>query len=330
MSEPVTGEAVIEMSGVSKDYRVKQGWLRTSTVRAVDSVSLEIKPGETVGLVGESGCGKSTVGRMALGLLPPSGGTVRYRGRDITDPPRSEWRALRRELQLVFQNPLAVLDPRMTVGEQIAEVRVVHGLDVGSEFVARALERVGLRAGMATRYPHQLSGGQQQRVVIARALAVEPRLIVCDEAVSALDVSVRAQIINLLSDLQAELSLSYLFISHDLGVVEHISDRVLVMYLGRIIEQASRDQLFDRPRHPYTRALLAAVPKPDPDHRLDPGMAIGEISETERDMAGCSFAPRCPYAEPRCRAELPLLRPLAVGHLVACHRAEDLDGTGGR
>ncbi len=315
---------LIELVNVSKDYRVRQGFFGSRRLRAVDSVDLAIRPGETVGLVGESGCGKSTVGRITLGLLPPSVGTVRHRGRDITQAGAQEWRALRRHLQLVFQNPLAALDPRMTVGEQIAEVQRVHGVECDPGAVRAALDRVGLLPGMADRYPHQLSGGQQQRVVIARALAIRPELIVCDEAVSALDVSVRAQIINLLSDLQAELSLSYLFISHDLGVVEHVCDRVVVMYLGRIIEQGTRDQIFDSPLHPYTRALLAAVPKPDPAHRIDRGLAVGEIEEAERGAPGCSFAPRCAHATAHCRSVSPTLRLLAPDHLVACHHADAL------
>ncbi|MGE0154241.1 MAG: ABC transporter ATP-binding protein [Reyranellaceae bacterium] len=314
---------VIELAGITKEYRIRQGLFRRRRLRAVNGVDLAIMPGETVGLVGESGCGKSTVGRITLGLLPPSSGSVKFRGEDITGVGAAEWRRLRRHLQLVFQNPFSALDPRMAVGAQIAEVQLAHGIASGPEAVRAALERVGLQGAMASRYPHQLSGGQQQRVVIARALSIEPSVIVCDEAVSALDVSVRAQIINLLTDLQAELSLSYLFISHDLGVVEHICDRVLVMYLGSIVEQGTRDQLFDAPRHPYTRALLAAVPKPDPTHRLDQSLAVGEIEEAGRDTPGCAFAPRCPHAVEQCRSLAPRLREVG-GQLVACHRAEEI------
>jgi oligopeptide/dipeptide ABC transporter ATP-binding protein len=306
-----------------------RGWLRrpVGLVRAVDEVSFDLWPGQTLGLVGESGCGKTTAGRALLRAHRPTRGSVLFRdqGRelDLATLPEAALKPLRTRLQMVFQDPFSSLNPRLTVRDLVAEPLVIHGLARGSELddrVAAMLRRVGLRPEHRVRYPHAFSGGQRQRIGIARALITSPRLVVCDEAVSALDVSVQAQVINLLADLQAELGLTYLFIAHDLSVVRHISDRVAVMYAGRLVELAPAAELFALPRHPYTRALLAAVPQPDPDVRLTPTLS-GEVADPGRLPAGCAFHPRCHQAADRCRRELPLLRPVAPGCQVACHLA---------
>ncbi len=298
---------------------------RGPPVRAVDGVSLTVAPGETLGLVGESGCGKSSVSRAAVGLQAPSGGSVRVAGVELAGASAATLRAVRARVQMVFQDPATSLNPRMSVGEAIGEPLLVRGLARGRalrERVAALLAEAGLRPEDAGRYPHQFSGGQRQRVVIARALALRPALLVCDEPVSALDVSVRAQILNLLVALQAEHGMAMLFVSHDLAVVRHVCDRVAVMYLGRLAELAPRDALFARPRHPYTRALLAAVPEPDPAARpTGEGVLSGEMPSPSRPPPGCRFHTRCPRAEARCAAEAPVWR--AVGEsLVACHFAE--------
>ncbi|WP_454725242.1 MULTISPECIES: ABC transporter ATP-binding protein [Cupriavidus] len=297
------------------------------TVRALDGVSLQVRRGETLGLVGESGCGKSTVARVSLRLLGVQEGRVLFDGEDVTARAGAALHDVRARLQMVFQDPYASLNPRVTVGRALEEPLLVHrraGATERREQAAWALERVGLRADMAGRYPHEFSGGQRQRIGIARALMLRPDLIVCDEAVSALDLSVRAQVINLLLDLQREFGVSYLFISHDLSVVRHVSDRVAVMYLGQVVESGSRDALWQRPLHPYTRALIAAAPVARPSARaLRPPRALlaGEPPSPLDPPAGCRFHPRCPQAGERCRQEAPPLREAGGGQWVACHFA---------
>jgi oligopeptide/dipeptide ABC transporter ATP-binding protein len=300
----------------------------SATVRAVADIDLAIAPGETVGLVGESGCGKSTLGRTLLRLVEPTAGRIVFEGRDVTHLSASELRPLRRRMQMIFQDPYASLDPRMTIGAAIAEPLEIHHLGATAKDRARRVDellaKVGLRADAATRYPHELSGGQRQRVGIARALAVEPAFIVCDEPISALDVSIQAQIVNLLEDLQAEGHLTYLFISHDLNVVRHVCDRVAVMYLGRIVELATADALYATPMHPYTQALLSAVPRIDPAARKNRVILTGDVPSPLSPPAGCPFHPRCPVKDkpPACFTELPQLRVLANGSQAACHVAE--------
>ncbi|WP_420393155.1 ABC transporter ATP-binding protein [Acuticoccus sp.] len=296
---------------------------RGGTVRAVDGVSFDVHRGETLGVVGESGCGKSTTGLAIVRMVPITEGTVVFEGLDITQHDRSAMRPVRRRLQMMFQDPYGSLDPRMRVDEIVAEPLVAHGVGRGEERrrrVAELLDMVGLNKGMAERYPHEFSGGQRQRIGIARALALSPDLIVCDEPVSALDVSIQAQIINLLEDLQRELGLTYVFIAHDLAVVRHISDRILVMYLGRVVEVATRDELYADPRHPYTKALMSAVPVPDPDAEdaREVTLVEGEVPSPINPPSGCHFHPRCPFAMPMCREEVPALRP-REGRINACH-----------
>jgi oligopeptide transport system ATP-binding protein len=323
---PAGGEVLLEVRNLVTHFTVGGGFFggRAGVVRAVDGVSFSIRRGETLGLVGESGCGKTTTGRSILQLERPTSGQVIFEGRDLTALGEVELRAVRRRMQVIFQDPYASLNPRMTVGQILAEPLAVHGIVTsGTGRRARVrdlLTRVGLLPQHADRYPHQMSGGQRQRVGIARALAVEPSLIVCDEPVSALDVSIQAQIINLLEDLQSELGLTYLFIAHDLAVVRHISDRVAVMYLGKIVEIADRRQLYENPLHPYTNALLAAVPIPDPvleEHRARTVLS-GEVPSPLNPPSGCVFHPRCPIAVDRCRGEVPPLREITPGHWAAC------------
>jgi oligopeptide/dipeptide ABC transporter ATP-binding protein len=312
-----------------KHFHLGGGFLgkAPAVIRAVDGVSFTIRRGETLGLVGESGCGKTTTGRCVLQLERPTSGQVIFQGRDLTTLSHSELREVRRRIQVIFQDPYSSLNPRMTVGQIIAEPLAVHG--IVTERAARTarvhelLGHAGLLPAMARRYPHELSGGQRQRVGIARALAMEPSLIICDEPVSALDVSIQAQIINLLEELQADLGLTYLFVAHDLSVVRHISDRVAVMYLGKIVEITDRKSLYEDPQHPYTRALLSAVPIPDPEieARREHIVLGGEVPSPLRPPPGCVFHPRCPIAIDQCRNEVPELREVKPGHHAACIRA---------
>jgi oligopeptide/dipeptide ABC transporter ATP-binding protein len=324
-------EALLEVRDLRTHFPVRRGWFGrvAGHVRAVDGVSFDLRPSETLGLVGESGCGKTTLGRSLLRLVEPTSGSVRLRGQEVTTLPRAALRAARRRMQIVFQDPYSSLNPRLTVGSMIGEALVIHRLARGPairERVAQLLEQVGLSPDHARRYPHEFSGGQRQRIGIARALAVQPELLVLDEPVSALDVSIQAQIVNLLTDLQKKMGLAYLFVAHDLSVVEHVSDRVAVMYLGKIVELADAATLYRDPRHPYTRSLLAAVPVADPSFRRARTLLKGDPPSPARPPAGCRFHPRCPLAIeddhlPRCRAEEPALREVTPGHWVACHWA---------
>ncbi|MFW5681073.1 MAG: ABC transporter ATP-binding protein [Pseudomonadota bacterium] len=304
-----------------KIANVVGGNYRDQVVHAVDDVSFTIRQGEVLGLVGESGCGKSTLGRVVAGVLEPSDGTVRWHGRTAAELRGDERRRAALAVQMIFQDPFASLNPRLRVAEIVGEAPLVHGLVPRSEqraWVARTLERVGLDPTYAERYPHQFSGGQRQRIGIARALAVEPEFLVCDEAIAALDVSIQAQVLNLFMQLRDDLGLTYLFISHDLSVVEHISDRIVIMYLGRVVEMAPTDELFREPNHPYTRALLEEVPRLEARPR-DYQPIKGEIPSPLDPPTGCHFHPRCPFAMPRCRDERPLLKEIAPGRWSACH-----------
>ncbi|WP_119422821.1 ABC transporter ATP-binding protein [Desertibaculum subflavum] len=315
---------VVEVRDLKKHFPIRKGLLRRTVgnVFAVDGVSFSIQPGETLGLVGESGCGKTTVGRTVLRLVEPTGGSIMVRGEDITHLGKKALRPYRREMQIVFQDPFSSLNPRMRAGTIVGEPLKIHGIADGAErerMVARLFDRVGLRAQQMKNFPHEFSGGQRQRISIARALALNPKLIVADEPVSALDVSIQAQVINLMMDLQREEGLAYLFISHNLAVVEHISHRIAVMYLGRIVEYADKVTLFTRPQHPYTEALLSAVPVPDPALKRNKHMVEGDVPSPVRPPPGCHFHTRCPYAIDRCRVESPPLKDVGDGQLVACH-----------
>ena len=315
---------LIEVTDLKKHFPIRKGLLRRTAgqVLAVDGVSFSIGHGETLGLVGESGCGKTTVGRTVLRLIEPTSGQIKVRGQEISGLSRTEMRPLRRQMQIVFQDPFSSLNPRIRVGRIVGEPLRVHGIgdaDERHERVTKLFRQVGLRPEQMNNYPHEFSGGQRQRVSIARALALDPGFIVADEPVSALDVSIQAQVINLLMDLQRDMSLSYLFVSHNLAVVEHISHRVAVMYLGRIVEYADKASLFANPRHPYTEALLAAVPLPDPALARTKHRVTGDVPSPINPPSGCHFHPRCPIAEARCRVDRPVLREVAPGHQVSCH-----------
>jgi oligopeptide/dipeptide ABC transporter ATP-binding protein len=315
---------VLEVEDLKKHFPVRKGLLARTIghVYAVDGVSFTIGEGETLGLVGESGCGKSTAGRTVLRLVEPTAGSIRIGGTDITHLPKKDLRPYRRQMQIIFQDPFSSLNPRKSAGRIVGELLEVHGIATGKEnddIVAGLFERVGLRAAQMQAFPHEFSGGQRQRIGIARALALNPRLIIGDEPVSALDVSIQAQVINLLQDLQEEFRLSYLFIAHDLAVVEHISHRIAVMYLGRIVEYTDKRTLFTDPQHPYTEALLSAVPIPDPTIRRNKVILQGDVPSPINPPPGCHFHTRCPYAEERCRVEVPELKEIRPGHVVACH-----------
>ena len=333
MTSPNGSGPLVELEHLKVYFPIKSGLLldrHIGDIRAVDDVSLTIHRGETVGLVGESGCGKSTVGRTILRLYKPTSGRVIFDGRDISDLGEGELRPLRRRMQMIFQDPFASLNPRHSVGRIVGEPLRTHGLAdrrTAARRVRELLQIVGLPADAATRYPHEFSGGQRQRIGLARALALNPDFVVADEPVSALDVSIQAQIINLFEQLQEEFELTYLFIAHDLAVVRHISDRIAVMYLGTIVEVSTAAELYDNPLHPYTISLLSAVPIPDPvvERRREAILLAGDLPSPAAPPPACRFHTRCPYVQPtRCRDEVPPLRKLAMGHEAACHWAEDI------
>ena len=326
-------DPILEVQGLYKHFPVERGFLRrdAGAVRAVDGVSFTVERGTTLGLVGESGCGKTTLGRCILRIVQPTAGNILFRPEantvDLLELNKKELLATRRFMQMVFQDPYASLDPRMTVLDIVGEPLRESGLASGSELTARVsevVETVGLETKHLRRYPHAFSGGQRQRIGIARALAPKPKLVICDEAVSALDVSIQAQILNLLQDLQESFGLTYVFIAHDLAVVEHIADRVAVMYAGEIVELADTDDLFERPLHPYTEALLSAVPQPDPEAKVERIILSGEVADPAHHPSGCRFHPRCPYAQDVCKTTAPVAEELAPGHSVSCHFASEL------
>jgi oligopeptide transport system ATP-binding protein len=336
MPDATTPRPLVEVSDLRMYFPIYAGLLRrrAGEVKAVDGVSFSIREGETLGLVGESGCGKSTCGRAILRLYEPTSGTVRIAGQDVADADADTLRRLRPTMQMVFQDPQASLNPRMTVASIIGEPLDEHGRLSRHDRLARIYElmdQVGLNRDFANRYPHEFSGGQRQRIGIARALALNPRFIVCDEPIAALDVSIQAQVVNLLEELQERLGLTYLFISHDLSMVRHIADRVAVMYLGRIVEIGGRDELYASPRHPYTQALLSAVPEPDPRIEATRRRIIltGDVPSPSRPPPGCNFSSRCPKVTDICRSRKPELREIAPGHLAACHLLDTTQTTAG-
>ncbi len=333
---------LIDVKGLKKHFPVRKGILRrvVAQVKAVDGVDMYIKEGETLGLVGESGCGKTTAGRTILRLIEPTDGTVIFRSKkmaapgeeykdvDVVKASRKMLKSLRRDMQIIFQDPYSSLNPRMTVGAIVGEPLLVHGISKGREREDRVREllgAVGLKPDHMKRYPHEFSGGQRQRIGVARALALDPQLIIADEPVSALDVSIQAQVLNLLEGLQEEFGLTYLFIAHDLAVVKHISDRVAVMYLGRIVELCDAEELFLHPKHPYTEALMSAVPVPDPDYNVERILLEGDVPSPVNPPSGCYFHPRCRYAKEICKTEEPVYRNLGNEHFVTCHLADTLD-----
>jgi oligopeptide/dipeptide ABC transporter ATP-binding protein len=332
------GQVLLDVKGLKKFFPIRRGFLRrvVGQVRAVDDVNFFVNKGETLSLVGESGCGKTTTARCILRAIKPTAGKILFRTDqgsivDLSTLSRGELQPLRRQMQMIFQDPFASLNPRMTILDIVGEPLLVHGVRSRGERtdrVAELLRLVGLRPEYMNRFPHAFSGGQRQRIGIARALALHPSLVVADEAVSALDVSVQAQILNLLIELQEELDLTYLFVAHDLSVVKHISDRVAVMYVGRIVELAERERIFQTPKHPYTAALLSAVPKPDPRARSQRILLQGEVANPAAPPTGCYFHPRCQFAVDRCRIETPLLQEIEPGHFVNCHRAGELSLAG--
>ncbi|MCM2277115.1 MAG: dipeptide ABC transporter ATP-binding protein [Oligoflexia bacterium] len=324
-------ETLLSVRNLVKRFPIKGGILsrEIASVKAVSDVSFDIRKGETLGLVGESGCGKSTLGRCILRLIEPTGGQVLFKGQDITKLGAGEMRRLRRNMQIIFQDPYASLNPRMTVEDILGEPLDIHSIceskDARKKRILELLDLCGLRREAISRYPHEFSGGQRQRICIARALAVEPEFIVCDEPVSALDVSIQAQIVNLMQDLQKELQLTYLFIAHDLKVVEHISTRVAVMYLGKVVETAAAEELYSDPKHPYTRALLSAIPLPDPTYQKERIILKGDVPSPINPPLGCYFHPRCPIAKENCRVDAPQLRECGApphSHPVSCHYAK--------
>ena len=335
-----SGDILLEVKGLKKYFPIQKGLLRKTVgyVKAVDDVSFFVRDGETLGLVGESGCGKTTAGRTIIRLYEPTAGQVLFNshalapdgGRrlvNLLELSPEDMKTIRKEISMVFQDPVNSLNPRMTVSDIVAEPLTIHGLNLGPEteaIVIRLLERVGLRPDHLRRYPHEFSGGQRQRIGIARALSLNPRLVICDEPVSALDVSIQAQTLNLLQDLQQDFNLSYIFVAHDLSVVQHISDRVAVMYVGKVAEMASAEELYSHPLHPYTEALLSAVPKADPLYKSDRIIMQGEVADPSNPPSGCYFHPRCRYAEEVCKLKTPEFRELKPDHFVACHRAEEL------
>ncbi|MCK5564075.1 MAG: dipeptide ABC transporter ATP-binding protein [Planctomycetes bacterium] len=328
---PTDNNILVEVNDLKTHFPIKRGLFRKTVgqVRAVDGVSFNIPAGQTLGLVGESGCGKTTIGRTILRLIPHTEGSVKFEGHDVFSLPSASMQKLRSQMQIIFQDPYGSLNPRMTVANIVGEALTVHGIARGRErrkIVSDLLVKVGLSRHHASRYPHEFSGGQRQRIGIARALALNPKFIVCDEAVSALDVSIQSQIINLLEDLQQEFGLTYLFIAHDLAVVEHISDIVAVMYLGRIVEYADRKTLYENPMHPYTKALISAIPQPDPTRKSTRMVLQGEVPSPANPPAGCHFHPRCPFAEQQCSQQTQLLKEKNPGtnHLVACWKCKDI------
>ncbi len=326
---------LLEVRGLTKHFPVRGGVFmrKIGQVHAADEVSFTLNAGETLGLVGESGCGKSTVGKTLLRLHEPTAGQVLFEGRDVASLSRTELRALRREMQIIFQDPFESLNARHTIGHILEEPFVIHGLGTDGErrrWVAELLEKVGLSSGAAARFPHEFSGGQRQRIGIARAIALKPKLIVCDEAVSALDVSIQAQVINLLMSLQEEMHLALLFIGHDLSVVKHVSDKVAVMYLGRLVEVAEAQELYRHPRHPYTQALISAIPVPDPARERDRIVLQGDVPSPINPPSGCRFHTRCAHAVDMCGQEQPMPEPVSDTHEVSCLRWRELDTAGER
>ncbi len=323
-------EYILEVENLKKYFPIKAGIFQktVNNVKAVDGLTFKVKKGETLGIVGESGCGKSTTGRVILQLLEKTEGNVKFQGKEITDLKKEELRKLRKDMQIIFQDPYASLNPRMKIGTIIGDVMEIHKIATGTEKIKKVKElltRVGLQPEYINRYPHEFSGGQRQRVGIARALAANPKIILCDEAVSALDVSVQAQVLNLLEELQEEMGLTYLFIAHDLSVVRHISDRIAVMYLGEIVELAEKESLFESPKHPYTKALLSAIPVADPTIKKKRILLEGDIPSPINPPEGCKFSTRCPYAKELCFKKEPETREIKKGHFIACHYAEEID-----